>query len=375
MSAIHIKQLPGEIAVSYTAGTNLLLLSKPGLGKSQTIARAVEMIAQRIEGFGHWRFDMTTATPNDLMAYMPDDKTKQLEAFPNGVLPNAYTHPDVKGIVDLDEVLNGDPTTTKVFQKYINSESIGGRLMKPKGVIVVMASNRMADKAGVMQQSRAFMSRAEQLEVYSDAAHNFKFADDAGWFPVLLKYLEKFPDHIDNYEEVYDPANAGGKLSKDDREAVNEEGKRGIWANMRSWERVSKLEYAALSLGKELNPARVLANVGKAVGQQYVTFRAMYDKIASVDEILRDPVGVKIPTKMDEMFVMVCMLSQLVPQDQMKSAAKFIDRLQGDIRALAIRRLVKRSQKDRAAFDIGATKEYKVWMQDPAISDLFMAAR
>jgi len=154
-----------------------------------------------------------------------------------------------------------------------------------------------------------------------------------------------------------------------------EEGKRGIWANMRSWERISKLEYAANSLGIPMNPFRVLSNVGKAVGTQYVTFRAMFDKIASVEEILRDPKGVTIPTKIDELFVMVCMLSQLIKSTDMKPASQFVDRLQGDMRALAIRRMVKRSQKNRAEFDIGGTKEYQAWMKDPAIQDLFMAAR
>ena len=135
------------------------------------------------------------------------------------------------------------------------------------------------------------------------------------------------------------------------------------------------MEYAAHSLKIDMQPCRVLSNVGKAVGQQYVTYRAMFDKIASVEEILKDPKGVAIPTKMDELYVMVCMLAQLVESKDMKPAAVFVNRLQGDIRAMAIRRMVKRSQRNRAAFDIGATKEYKEWMQDPAISDLFMAAR
>jgi hypothetical protein len=74
-------------------------------------------------------------------------------------------------------------------------------------------------------------------------------------------------------------------------------------------------------------------------------------------------------------FVMAGMIAMLVPQDKVKEAAIYIDRLPGDIRAIAIRRMVVRSQKDRAAFDIGATKEYQAWMRDPAVSDLYMAAR
>lgn len=376
MSTVHIKNLPRELAVSFAARTNLLLVSKPAVGKSQTIGVAVENMRERIEGFGLWKFDMTTANPNDLMAYMPNPETHKLEGYPNNTLPNAYDDPNLVGFVEIDEVLNGDPSTTKVFQKYINGESVGGLLRKPDNVICVMASNRIADKAGVMQQSRAFMRRTEQLEVFSDAAHNLKFADRSGFYPALLKFFEKFPDLIDNYETVFEvDRDRKDSRSKDEKLDHTEEGKRGIWANMASWERVSKLEFAARALKFELNPSRILGNVGKAAGTQYVTYRAMFEKIASVEEIVANPKGVAIPTKMDEMFVMVRMLAQLVHASDMKPAGIFVDRLPGDMRALAIRNMVQRSQKNRAAFDIGGTKEYHTWMQDPAISDLFMAAR
>lgn len=373
---LHIKHLPRELTLAYAAGTNLLLKSKPALGKSQTIAATAKTMGERVEGFKVWSFDMTTANPNDLMAYMPNEKRHKLECYENDTLPNAYDNPDLKGFVAIDEVLNGDPTTVKVFQKYTNGETISGRLRKPDGVVCIMASNRLIDRAGVMQQSRAFLRRTEQLEVHSDPAHNLKFMENAGWFPTIVKFLEKFPMLIDNYDEVFDAeTQRSGKLSKNDVEDMNEEGKQGIWANMASWERISKLEYAAQSLKMEMNPVRFNSNVGKAIGTQYNTYRAMFDKIASVEEILKSPKSVAIPSQMDQLFVMVSMLAQLVPQDQVKNAAVFLDRVQGDIKAMAIRRLVKRSQKDRAAFDIGSTKEYKVWMQDPAISDLFMAAR
>jgi hypothetical protein len=375
-ASVHIKHLPRELALSYAAGTNLMVISKPGIGKTETTLATAKTMGERVEGFGVWYFDMTTANPNDLLAYMPNETTHKLDGYENATLPNAYDNPDLKGFVVQDEALNGDPTTVKVFQKYNNGEIIAGRLRKPDGVICVLLSNRLQDKAGVMQQSRAFLRRNEQIEAYSDAPHNLKFLENAGAYPVMVEFLKKFPHLIDNYDEVFDPeVQKEKKLSKDDIVMASEEGKRGIWANMGSWTRISKLEYAAQGLKMEMNPARFMSNVGKSIGTQYATYRAMFDKIASVDQILANPKSIDIPEKMDQLYVMVCMLAQLVPQAQVKQAGIFIDRLQGDIRAMAIRRMVKRSQKNRAEFDIGATKEYMAWMQAPAISDLFMAAK
>lgn len=383
MSTVHIKQLKKELALSYAAGTNILLLSKPAIGKSETVEAWAKEMSARVEGFGYWPFDIGTANPNDVAAYMPDDKTGSLRVYPNDVLPNAYKTPDAKGAVFMDEIMNGDPTTVKVFQKYSNGEDISGRLRKPAGVIIVGSSNRIGDKAGVMQQSRAFMSRTEQVEVYSDAPHNLKFADSAGWHPYVTKFLEKFPQLIDNYDMVFEPestaakaaaaaVSGGGKALRDD---LSEEGKRGVWANMRSWTRISKLEYAAAGLGIELGGHRFTSNVGKAVGLQYNTFRSTFEKLASVDDILANPKTAAIPDSAAHQFVLASMVAALVSQDQVKQAAIFIDRLPGDIRAVAIRRMVVRSQKNRAEFDIGATKEFQAWMRDPAISDLFMASR
>lgn len=384
MSLIHIKQLKKELALSYAAGTNIMLLSKPAIGKSETTEAWAADMAKRIEGFTFHPFDIGTANPNDVAAYMPDDKSGTLRVYPNDVLPNAYQKPDQKGAVFMDEIMNGDPTTVKVFQKYINGEDISGKLRKPDGVIVIAASNRIGDKAGVMQQSRAFMSRIEQVEVFSDAPHNLKFIEADGWHPVTAKFLEKFPMLIDNYDAVFEPDSPAAKAAmaatnqgnaKDARDAMSEEGKRGIWANMRSWRRISKLEFAARSLGIELNSMRFMSNVGKAVGLQYNTFRASFEKMASLEDIIANPKKVEIPERADQQFVLAQLLATLVPQDNVKEAGIFLDRLPGDIRAVAIRRMVVRTQKDRGSFDIGATKEYQAWMRDPAVSDLFMAAR
>jgi hypothetical protein len=373
---LHLKQLPREIAMSYAARTNIALLSKPAVGKSQTMNAIALQLGERIDNFKLWYLDMTTATPNDIVAYMPDVATGTLVAYPNADLPNAYTHPNAVGIVFEDECLNADPMTAKVFQKYNNGESIGGRLRKPDGVIIVAASNRMADKSGVMQQSRAFMSRFEQVEVYSDAKHNLGFMEANAWFPMVTRFLEKHPDLIDNYDDVFFPNEKGKQQSAEVRSEQNEEGKRGVWANMRTWERISKLEFAAREFKTEMRPERALANVGRAVGQQYVTYRAMYDKIASVDDIIANPKKIGIPERTDELYVTVCMLTGLVPQEHVKQAGQYIDRLSGELRALAIRRLVKRTKASKAGeFNIIGTPEYTAWMQDPAISDLFMATK
>lgn len=372
MSAIHIKQWERELALTVEARTNIMGLSKPSIGKSRETMKALKKIASLVSGFHVQYIDAGTMTPNDLVVFMPDVKTGKLAAYPNGILPNAYDTPDMVGAIVFDEVMNADPMTIKLLQKYINGEDVSGVLRKPDGVICIMLSNNLSDKAGAMQQSRAFMRRVEQVQIYSDAPHNFKFAEENGFFPVVVKFFEKFPSLIDNYEDVFFTPQPGARsnVEAQDRPVITEEGKRGIWAHMGSWERVSMLEYAAAKHNTQLNPARVLASVGTVPGRQYVTYRAMFDKLSTVKDILADPTGIEIPSKMDELYVTISMLTALIEDTQADTAAKYINRLQGDLRVVAIDRLIRRQQKSNGTFDISGTKAWAKWITDPQVQTL-----
>jgi hypothetical protein len=309
-------------------------------------------------------------SPNDICVYMPDMKSGKLAVFPNNELPNAYDDPDQCGIVFEDEALNADPTVVKVTQKYNNGESIGGKLRKPDGVIVVAASNRLADRAGATQQSRAWLSRMEQWEVFSTPEHNLSFAEKNVWFPIITEFFKKFPHLIDNYEQVYEETKRSGA----EQAQLSEEGKRGVWASMRSWRRLSDLEYACRSMGVKLHPMRALANVGQAVGQQYMQFRAMTESMASVEDVLHDPKGVAVPERLDQQYILLTMLAALVKTADLSAVDKFLDRIGGDLRVMAITRMAARWRKEGAAFNLPATPEFKEWVRDPQFADLVMGA-
>lgn len=369
---IHIKELPKQIAIAYAARTNMLIVSKPAVGKTWTVQDAANIIRQRVEGAGYWPLDLTTMSPNDICVYMPDMKEGKLAVFPNAELPNAYDNPDQTGIVFEDEALNADPTVTKVTQKYNNGESIGGRLRKPDGVIVVAAGNRLSDRAGVMQQSRAWLSRVEQWEVYSTPEWNLEFADRNAWYPVIVEFFKKFPALIDNYEDVYEFDPRNDKAKSGDRAQFTEEGKRGVWANMRAWKRLSDLEFACRNMGAKLHPMRAQANLGQAVGAQYMTYRALHDNMVSLEEVLKDPKGVAVPDRLDQQYILLNMLAAFVKTTEIKALDKFLERIGGDLRVMTIRRMMNRWRRERTSFDLPKTPEFKAWVKDPAFSDLIV---
>lgn len=373
---LRLKEVPLQLAISYQAGTNLLLVSKPGIGKSATILRTAERIAAKDDTFQYVSFDLSTCSPIDFGATMPNRDTGTLDYFPNSILPNGYKDPDWHGIVNISEMLNADNVVGKLMQKYINGESINGKLIKPKRAVIFADSNRLVDKSGVVVQSRALMNRFEQCEVYTEPADNLEFAEESGFHEQVVGFMKDMPHCIDNYEQAFGleaPSGRENAEEKQRRENALEEGKRGIWACMRGWERISHVLRACEALNKPFMPQRAFGSVGFAVGQQFMVFREQMLKLASLQDIINNPKGVALPTNVGEIYATLLMIANRVELKDVKAVGEYIDRVQGDLRVVALRKLQQRANKTEGFKGLFNTPTWKTWLRDPAVQDMIMA--
>jgi hypothetical protein len=359
--AIKLKEMPPVLIRNYLSGTNTMFRGKPALGKTVTINAFVTQMAQRIEGFRGWFFYAPTMSPMDIQASAPDAETGTLKLYNNEALPNAYTHPDAKGVVFLGELPNADPATAKLLQKYVNGEDMSGVLRKPDGVVVIADGNRIEDKSGVQQQGRAFLSRFEQHEVYSDAQDNIDYATKHSWHWAVQTFFKDNPALIDNYDDVFQTSAAAAAPTP----SMSEEGRMGIWANMRSWERISKKEYVADDLASPVTLAECIANLGSGVGAAFDAHKRTLASLSSFEDIMADPKGVPVPTAMDEQFAISMIVALKCKEDQMSAVHAFGTRLPLEFQAVILRHLSIR--KD---FTLGASSEYVRWIADPQLSKL-----
>lgn len=365
--SIRLKELPAVLVRNYIAKTNVALTSKPALGKTQSIEAFAKQMQKRIKGFQSWAFYAPSMSPMDIQASAPDMETGKLRLFNNEALPNAYDNPDAVGVLFIDEAFNADQATLKLLQKYVNCEDMSGVLRKPDGVMVVIAGNRLSDKSSVQQHGRAFMSRFEQLEVYSDAQDNIEYASKSAWHPNVQTFFKDHPASIDNYDEVFATAGsaAGPKANANVNDTMSEEGKRGIWANMRSWERISRKEYAADELGSPLTLAEAVGNLGSGVGAAYEAHKRMLGKLVSFDQIMAEPTKVAIPAAMDEQYALAMIVALKASEDQMPQVKKFGERMPLELQAAILRHLTTRKN-----FNISSTDDYVEWISDKRLSKL-----
>ncbi len=368
--ALRLKELPAVLVRNYIAGVNTMILGEPAIGKTCTINAFVAQMQKRIPDYKLWHFNASTMSPMDIQASAPDYERGVLRMFNNECLPNAYSDPDVKGCIFFTELPLADPATTKLLQKYVNGEDLSGVLLKPSGVVVIADGNRIEDKSGVMQQGRAFMSRFEQLEVYVDAQDNLEYAAKNAWHPTVQTFFKDNPALINNYAEVYETTQARNQRTQDAKTAngssqQTEEGKRGIWASMRSWERISRKEYAADELNSPVTLAECVGSLGSGVAAAYEAHKRSIGTLVSFEEIMRDPAKAKMPAKLDEVYSLSMIVALKCKEADMPNVKIFGERMPKEMQAVILRTLATRK-----GFNLATSPAYSRWISDKELTGL-----
>lgn len=368
--AIRLKELPAILVRNYIAGVNTFIVGKPAIGKTHTINAFVAHMQKRIPDFKSWNFYAPTMSPMDIQASAPNYETHLLDFYNNAALPNAYTDPDVRGCIFFGEAPNTDPATMKLLQKYINGECMSGVLRKPDGVMVIADGNRIEDKSSAQQQGRAFMSRFEQLEAYTEVQDNMDYAMKNGWHSTVQTFFKDNPALVDNYDEVFETSSASRQRGKDAKntnggDRMSEEGKRGVWANMRSWERMSRKEYAAEEQHSHVTLAEAAGNLGVGVAAQYEAHKKILHGLVSFEDIMADPAGAALPTKLDEMYQIAMILALKLTEGDLGKAKTFAERMPKEMQAVVLRTLAMRK-----GFNLAANPAYIEWLTERELSTL-----
>jgi hypothetical protein len=381
----RLKDMPLVLVNNFLAGTNTYMRGKPGIGKTHMIVEFGAEMQRRLPAFRLWQFYAPTMSPMDIIASAPDYEKGTLKLYANEALPNVYGKytvanadgttsviegKDLQGAVFFGELPNADPATIKLLQKYINGEDMSGNMRKPDGVVVIADGNRIEDKSGVQQQGRAFLSRFEQLEVYVEVDDCIKYAEAHSWHPNVQLFFKDHPALIDNYDEVFEMGDAALQRSAQQRNTngsneQTEEGKLGIWCNMRAWERISKKEYVADQMNRKVTQSEVAGNIGTAAAAQYEAHRNIISKLASFDSIMANPDTVALPTKMDEQYMLSVLVALRAKSEQMPQVRTFGERMPLEFQAVILRTMT-----GRKGFNLAATQDYLQWIRNKALTDL-----
>jgi hypothetical protein len=346
---------------------NIGFLSQPALGKTTKINEIAARLQADDPDFFFTHLDCGTLTPTDLVMSMPDMAEKTIVRLVDSRLPNGYHTPNLRGMVYWGEWMLAGMEVNRGLQKLVNHEDCGGFRL-PLGVISIMDGNRQKDRSAAQTQSRALMSRFEVWELEYDPEYALN---------VMKQYHERVaafgirnPGCIDNYADVFESE------QREANDLIFLEGKRGAWANLRSWDRVSRKLRDADERGERLIDGEIEANVGSGIAASYNAFSNMIDRLATLEDIIADPTNVEVPGKMDEQYGLSTMLALLVNKDSFKPISVYMQRYKHEIQMVFFRTMNDRlnKAKDGNASAIKSSKEYKAWITAKHINDLLRGA-
>jgi hypothetical protein len=342
---------------------NLLLISEPALGKTTMINKVGEEEKAADPYFCFQRMDGGTMAPTDTVMAMPDMDARSILRLIDGRLPNAYNTPDMRGIIYIGEWMLMGAETSRGFQKLINHEDLGGFRI-PDGVIFVADGNGFKHRSQAQQQSRAIMSRFMTVELEFDPEYALDVAKD-NFHEKVSAFLMKHPACLSNYATVFDE-------KREINDLMVQEGKMGIWANLRSWDKVSRILKDVDETHEPLIPDEIARNVGSGVASTFETYLSMVDNLATIEEILKRPDKAKVPERMDECFALTYMLALTIAPKTFKPMLVYMARYKHEFQNAFTRLINERIDKsENAAMGvIQVSKEYKDWMCQPHINRL-----
>lgn len=318
---VNAAQLKTLLSACFSQRLPILITSAPGCGKSDIVEQTA-----RESGMNLILSHPAVADPTDAKG-LPWPSTEKGEAtfLPFGELARAIkaTEPTAWFLDDLGQA---PPAVQASFMQLILARRVNGHILPPH-ITFVAATNRRGDRAGVSGILEPVKSRfATIVELAPDVDSWSQWAISAGISPVLIAFLRFRPELLSKFEATADMSNS---------------------PMPRTWASLAKLE--SLNMPQAVETAAFAGAVGEGGAMEYTAFRTMYRNLTSVDTILLDPSGVKLPTKPNELYATATALAAKATEQNLSHIGIYTQRLvdahHGEFAVLIMRDLVRRNQK------------------------------
>lgn len=277
-----------NVILAESVNEPVLLLGSPGIGKSAGLEGAFRrsLSAQRKSSAKAWGELVTVIaairSPEDILG-IPEKRPVGYGYGPFEFLARitydewAGEKPDgnCHSWLFLDEITNAVTRVQTALLRLTLERRVEGRVLHP-GVRIVLAGNRVEDRAGSGDLITSLGSRITRLDIqprYDEWRHNFAVPN--GVENSVVSFLASKPS-------LFNAPNP------DD----------GGWGpNPRNWTRVSRFlkEAQSQGLGWDLILAGVAGKVGIGSAREFVAFARLAGEVPTPEEVRRDPKKARLP--------------------------------------------------------------------------------
>lgn len=301
-----------------------LFRGSPGCGKTSAVRAAAKKLAEEYPGFKY--IEINPTMPADEVGGIPDiirvegQASRTDYALPSW-FPKAEDDPDWKGIICLDDALQGDRMMQQTLANLILARNLRGHAL-PEGAMIVATGNRVEDKAGVTRTLTHFADRMCWINISTDADSWISdFAIPQGLNPKTIGYILSDKSKLD----MFDP----------DKEKC---------ATARTWEAVSDWTdfLDDLTAGDFANKNKLAQSIlggelGYGEATRYWAFCSLWGKLPDVDELLADPTNAPATFAPDVQYALVVAIANKLNDKNFKSALTYVDRIGQDFTTLMVK--------------------------------------
>lgn len=314
-------QLSTLLAAAIPAGHPILITGAPGVGKSDVIAQAAAQAGADLL-ISH----PAVADPTDAKG-LPWPKAGADEAtfLPFGELARAIKATKRTAWL-LDDLGQAPPAVQASFMQLILARRVNGHVL-PDHITFIAATNRRTDRAGVSGILEPVKSRfATIVELQPSIDDWCLWAFNNGISPILIAFLRYRPELLCQFAASADLTNSPVP---------------------RTWHSLDKLEKLQLPAAVEM--ASFAGAVGEGAAVEYMAFRKMAQSLTSIDQVLLDPDGAKIPKQPSELYAVSVALAARATAQNFSRIATFANRLvgaqRGEFAVLMLRDATRRDPK------------------------------
>ena len=314
-------QLVTLLTAAIPARLPVLITGSPGIGKTDITEQVKDIL-----GYDLLTSHPVVSDPTDFKG-LPFANNQSTEAtfLPFGDLSIAInaTRPLIWFFDDLGQA---PQSVQAACMQLFLARRINGHFVSDF-VTFIGATNRRTDRAGVSGILEPVKSRfASIVELTPDIDSWSNWAFGAGIPATLIAFLRFRPDLLSNFQPTAD-------MSKSPMP--------------RTWANLAKLE--TLGLPAQVETAAMAGAVGEGAAVEYIAFRRMFQSLTSIDAILLDPAGCKLPTAPNELYATCTALASKATDANLARvgvyAQRLVDASRGEFAVLLMRDCIRRTPK------------------------------
>lgn len=307
---LHKNQRPG------------FLWGPPGVGKSDLMALVAKDAGVELRDVR-----LSLMDPIDLKGFPVVNGTKkQMSWLPADFLPTKG-----EGILFLDE-MNSAPQATQAagYQLILNRRI--GEYELPKGWSVMAAGNRSGDRSIVHAQPSALANRFVHLDFEVSAEDWGYWAMENNIHLDVRAFIRFRPNLLHDFKPSENPR---------------------AYPTPRSWAFVNDVYKSNLPVDQEHE--LIKGTVGEGAATEFSAFTRVIKDLPTVDQILLDPEGTKMPENPACRFALATALDQKATTGNLARIMKYVERMPVEFQTVFVRSAIRRDDK------LTGTKAYMDW--------------